>query len=585
MNHRRNRGASHSSALMLFVRRKEFSVRRRHLLLSPKAYLQSLARCGIGPDVLSHVPMRPRELVATFVLFFVGFACDDARNSPMPPDAAEAAASAARPQNDSRPAMTAALPTLPHQEIDKQSIDAALEGSSKPNIVFMMADNLGYGDVGAYGGGELRGAPTPRIDQLASEGLRLTQFLVEPGCTPSRAATMTARYSIRLGLSLVIVPGTPNTMQDGEFTMGELLRDAGYHTAYYGKWHLGTEDQSLPHNQGFDEFYGIPNTTDETLYVIRSSTAKVPLPPGFEQPQIIAANRGEQVRDVKPYDIAARRQIDVELADKATAYIEGHAKGDKPFFLFVAWTRPHYPNVTSEAFTGASRIGDYGDSLMELDHNTGRVLDAIDAAGVREETLVVFMSDNGPMSYSVWPDAGSSGPFRGELGDPTEGSIRTIGMLRWPGKIAPRVSNEMFSTMDFMPTFARVVGQPMPSDRPIDGVDQADFVLGLKDKSNRNALITFTGDQLQAVRWNQFRYYTVDITPAVGGVQRLSGLLGSYRQTHYPLIFNIERDLREEMPVSGYSGWVAGHFMAVIQQYRATLKDHPNPPAPNLAHF
>ena len=128
--------------------------------------------------------------------------------------------------------------------------------SQKPNIVFMMADNLGYGDVGVYGGGELRGAPTPRIDTLAAEGLRLTQFLVEPGCTPSRAATMTGRYSIRSGLSLVLVPGTPNTLQDEEVTLGELMKSVGYATAYYGKWHLGVQDFSLPHNQGFDEFYG-----------------------------------------------------------------------------------------------------------------------------------------------------------------------------------------------------------------------------------------------------------------------------------------------------------------------------------------
>ncbi len=129
----------------------------------------------------------------------------------------------------------------------------------KPNIVFMMADNLGYGDVGAYGGGELRGAPTPSIDSLAREGLRLTQFLVEPGCTPSRAATMTGRYSIRSGLSLVIVPGTTNTLAAQEVTMAEIMKSVGYDTAYYGKWHLGSASESLPNNKGFDEFYCIRN--------------------------------------------------------------------------------------------------------------------------------------------------------------------------------------------------------------------------------------------------------------------------------------------------------------------------------------
>ena len=460
---------------------------------------------------------------------------------------------------------------------------ASAEG--KPNIVFMMADNLGYGDVGIYGGGELRGAPTPRIDSLAREGLRLTQFLVEPGCTPSRAATMTGRYSIRSGLSLVIVPGTPNTLSAEEVTMGEIMKSVGYDTAYYGKWHLGSENESLPHNQGFDEFYGIPNTTDETLYVPTSTENNAPLPAGFSEPSIIRGNAGSEIERVKPYNFDTRRQIDVELADMSVDFIERHADSDSPFFLFVAWTRPHYPNLTSPEFEGASRIGVYGDSLMELDHNTGRVVDAIEKAGLTDETIVVFMSDNGPMRTNTWPDSGSAGPFRGELGDPLEGSIRTIGMIRWPGQIKPGVSNEMFSTMDFLPTFARIVDANMPNDRPIDGVDQLDFLLGNQLQSNREHLITFTGDQLQALRWRQFRYYLVDVVPSGFGASRQEGLAGTYKRLHYPLIYNIEADPREEFNINTTRGWVAGHAMRIIGEYLHTLEDHPNPPAPNLVNF
>ncbi len=455
----------------------------------------------------------------------------------------------------------------------------------KPNIVFMMADNLGYGDVGVYGGGELRGAPTPRIDTLAGEGMRMSQFLVEPGCTPSRAATMTSRYSIRSGLSLVIVPGTQNTLAAEEVTMAEMVKSVGYDTAYYGKWHLGTQPESLPHNQGFDEFYGIPNTTDETLYVPTSKGTRSPLPDGFNEPSIIQGKAGGKLENVKPYNYETRRTIDVELANKSVDFIKQHAKNDNPFFLFVAWTRPHYPNYTSVEFEGASRIGIYGDSLMELDHNTGLVLDAIDKAGLKSNTIVVFMSDNGPMRTNTWPDSGSAGPFRGELGDPLEGSIRTIGMIRWPGKIRSGTSNEMFSTMDFMPTFARIVGAKMPEDRPIDGVDQLDFLLGKQTKSNRQHLITFTGNQLQAVRWNQYRYYLIDPVPSGFGASRQEGLAGSYRNLHYPLIYNIEADPREEFNMNTQRGWVAGHAMKVIGEYLQTVKDHPNPPAPNLTNF
>ncbi len=459
------------------------------------------------------------------------------------------------------------------------------EAATKPNIVFMMADNLGYGDVGVYGGGQLRGAPTPRIDKLAREGLRLTQFLVEPGCTPSRAATMTGRYSVRSGLSLVIVPGTPNTLSAEEVTIAEVLGAVGYDTAYYGKWHLGTQEESLPHRQGFDDFYGIPNTTDETLYVPTSAQSHAPLPAGFAQPSIIQARVGGSVENVKPYDFETRRTIDVELADRAVEFIRKHGDDPDPFFLFVAWTRPHYPNYTTPAFEGKSRIGVYGDSLMEMDHNTGRVLDALDQAGLREDTIVVFMSDNGPMRTSTWPDSGSAGPFRGELGDPLEGSIRTIGMIRWPGKIAVGESNEMFSIMDFMPTFARIAGAKMPDDRPIDGVDQTDFLLGGQESSNREHLITFTGDQLQAVRWRQFRYYLVDVTSTGIGASRQEGLAGAYRPLHYPLIFDIEADPREEFNANVYRGWVAGHASRIIGEYLQSLAKHPNPPAPNLTNF
>ena len=464
-------------------------------------------------------------------------------------------------------------------------ITSSIYAADKPNIVFMMADNLGYGDVGVYGGGEVRGMPTPRIDEFANEGIRFSQFLVEPGCTPSRAATMTGRYSVRSGLSLVIVPGTSNTLADSEVTMAEILKEVGYDTAYYGKWHLGTEEQSLPHRQGFDKFYGIPNTTDETLYVPTSSEAKVSLPEGFLVPQIIQARAGGKVENVKPYNIESRKIIDKELADKSVFYIKKHAKSDKPFFLFVAWTRPHYPNDTTPEFEGKSRIGKYGDSVMEMDHNTGRVLDAIEETGISKNTIVVFMSDNGPMNDSVWPDSGSPGPFRGELGDPLEGSIRTIGMIRWPEKIQPRVTNEMFSTMDFMPTFAKIAGAKLPSDRPIDGVDQTDFLLGQKKTSNREHLLTFTGDQLQAVRWNQFRYYLVDVIQSGTGASRQGGLAGVYRPLHYPLIYNIERDPREEHNINVFSGWVTGHAMKLISEYQQSVRKYPNPPAPNLTHF
>src|SRR5215211_6036759 len=195
------------------------------------------------------------------------------------------------------------------------STPAAAQQPQKPNILFILADNIGYGDLGAYGGGELRGAPTPRIDQLAAESFRLTQFLVEPGCTPSRAALMTGRYSIRSGLSLVAVAGSPISLPATEITMAEMLRDAGYATAMFGKWHLGAPPYSLPQHKGFDVFYGIPpsDTWDAFLVIPQgrqTRTLEIPLDQG---PQIVEAMRGEPLRTVKPYTAEVRRDIDWEL--------------------------------------------------------------------------------------------------------------------------------------------------------------------------------------------------------------------------------------------------------------------------------
>ena len=246
---------------------------------------------------------------------------------------------------------------------------SAQSQQQKPNILFILADNIGYGDIGVYGGGELRGAPTPRIDQLAAEGLRLTQFLVEPACTPSRAALMTGRYSIRSGLSLVAVEGTAISLPATEITMAEMLREAGYATAIFGKWHLGAEPYSQPQNKGFDEFYGIPPAVTWDAFLMipqgrQTKTLDIPLDRG---PQIVEAKRGEPLRTVKPYTEEVRREIDWELVDRGTDFIKRQKAAGKPFFLYLPISRTHFPNLPSKRFERQSRIGQFGDSLMEGD--------------------------------------------------------------------------------------------------------------------------------------------------------------------------------------------------------------------------
>jgi arylsulfatase len=467
----------------------------------------------------------------------------------------------------------------------------------KPNILFILADNTGYGDIGVYGGGELRGAPTPRIDQFAAEGLRLTQFLVEPACTPSRAALMTGRYSIRSGLSLVAVEGTDISLPAKEITMAEMLREAGYATAIFGKWHLGAQIYSQPQNKGFDEFYGIPPAVSWDAFLMipqgrRTKTLDIPLDKG---PQIVETKRGEPLKAVKPYTAEVRREIDWELADRGIDFMRRQKAAGKPFFLYLPISRTHYPNLPSKRFEGQSRIGQFGDSLMEGDAIVGRMLDALDEQGLARDTIVVFASDNGPDGPGVrtfggdMQDMGSSGPYRGALGDVSEGSIRTAAIIRWPERIRPRSSYAMFSIMDFFPTFARLAGGNVPDDRPIDGVDQSDLLLGRSESGRREHLLTFVGPELVAARWKQFRAYFVDVAPGrsgEGGATLLGGVGNSAAPMNgYPKVFNIESDLREEHDIGAMYEWVIGPVLKAVEEYKASLAKSPNPPAANMTRF
>jgi len=469
------------------------------------------------------------------------------------------------------------------------AISASASAQSKPNVVIMLGDNVGYGDIGAYGAGEVRGMPTPRIDSIAAQGLRLTQYLVEPGCTPSRAALMTGRLSVRAGLSAVIVGGTPNTLQAKEVTLGKLFKSQGYATAIAGKWHLGGSEQSWPVRQGFDEYrVGVLETTDGTLY--REAMQRTGLPEAAiaaAEPYIWEGDAKQGLKKVRPYTVDYRRQIEGDIAKASVEFIQSQAKAKQPFFLYVGWTHTHYPTLPAPEFAGKSRIGAYGDAIMELDHRTGEVLDAIKAAGIEDNTIVLWISDNAaaPTSGPFDSRPGSNGPFRGELGDALEGSIRTVGMVKWPGRIAPRVSNEMVSVHDWFPTLASIIGAKVPADRPMDGIDQSAFLTGKQPKSKRESLITIIGEEVAAVRWREFRIYPKQFVASPGN-PAMYGLAGIRLEGNgFPAIFNIEADPREEVNVLGTSAWVIGPYLKVVGEYLKSLEKYPNPRAVNMTQF
>jgi arylsulfatase len=450
------------------------------------------------------------------------------------------------------------------------SLTAALSGDTAlaqiadderaPNILFMLVDNLGYGELGVYGGGATRGAATPRIDQFASEGLRLTNMNTEPQCTPSRSAILTGRFAIRSGTYAVPFGGVADGLTQWEVTMAESLSAAGYATALYGKWHLGSQGGRFPSDQGFDEWYGIPRTTDEALWPSAVGYSSDIMPPE----QMMEGRKGEKSRELGVYDIEQRRLIDAEITRRTIDFMERQTQAAKPFFVFASITQPHLPTLPNPAFAGRTGNGDWADMLAEMDHNVGEMLDAVDRLGIGDDTIVIFMSDNGPEFTRPWD--GWSGPWRGQYFTAWEGGIRVPFMIRWPGKIpAGRVSDEIVHEVDLFPTFARFAGADVPTDRPIDGVDQSPFFLGESDKSSREAIPIWCADRLQAVKWRNFKvhfyFQETMVSPPV--------------QLALPLLINLYTNPKEDEDETTPDSWVIGPVLKVVSAFEESVKAHP----------
>jgi arylsulfatase A-like enzyme len=369
-------------------------------------------------------------------------------------------------------------------------LSSTVVAKEQPNIVLVFMDNFGWGEPGFNGGGIVRGAATPRMDQIAAEGLRLTNFNVEVQCTPSRSALMTGRYAIRSGNGSVPLGEGVYGLVQWEVTLAEMLADAGYATAMFGKWHLGRTKGRFPTDQGFDEWYGVPNSTDESVYSSLEGFAES----GVTETYVLEAKKGNTPKKVRPYRLDYRPLIDRDLTDKAKDFMQRQAAAGKPFFVYLPYTATHFPTMPHPDFVGKSGNGPWGDLLMQIDSYTGELLDTLDELGVADNTIFIFTADNGPEALSAGETSltvetavhGSAGPWRSSLFTGYEGALRVPFAMRWPNKIKPGgVSDEIVHAMDIYPTLAKVAGAKVPEDRLIDGVDVADFLLGKKDKSGR----------------------------------------------------------------------------------------------------
>jgi arylsulfatase len=439
----------------------------------------------------------------------------------------------------------------------------------QPNVVLVFMDNFGYGELGVYGGGITRGGPTPRIDTLATEGMRLTNFNVEAQCTPSRAAIMTGRYAVRSGNGSVPLDTPLYGLTQWEYTMAEMFSDAGYATAMFGKWHLGQTEGRYPTDQGFDEWYGIPNSSDESFWTYSPYFQEGTHPAAIYE-QVLDGRKGSVPHKVKVYDKQARLEMDGEITAKAIDFIRRKVGEGTPFFAFLPFTQTHGPVKPSAEFKGVTGNGPWADVLVQTDTYVGRLLDTIDELGIADNTIFIFTADNGPEMTSG--AQGWGGPWRGSYFTGLEGSLRVPFIARWPNRIpAGAVSNEIVHEMDLFATFANLVGGRVPDDRMIDSIDQSDFFLGKQEDSNREGIVVYVGNDIYGVKWRNWKMMFKEVARGTDSV------------VTYPLprFHNLYVDPKEEYGLTDESIanlWVRWPAGQVLTDHLVSLKEEPPVP-------
>lgn len=438
--------------------------------------------------------------------------------------------------------------------------------ADRPNVIYFQVDNLGYGELGCYGGGVLRGADTRRIDQFAQEGFQLLNFAPEAQCTPSRAALMTGRYAIRTGNHTVAAAGADSGIVAWERTMGDLFSAAGYATMCMGKWHIGDRDGSWPTDHGFDEWYGPPHSYDECMW------EKDPwyVPGRDPESYLLEGLKGQKVNEAEKLTYDGKRNIDVEYQRRAFRFMEESTAADRPFLLYFNHSLMHLPVVPRDEYRGKSAQGDWADCLLQLDGDFGALLDKLEQLGISDNTIVVFAGDNGNEEQLL--HRGTAGFFEGSYFTGMEAALRTPCIARWPGKIAAgRKSDQIVHITDWFVTLAAMAGLPVPDDRMIDGVDQTPFLSGEQEHSNREGFIYWNGDKLYGVKWQNFKLVLVEqkysTDPALP--------LGS------PHIINLMTDPKEREPYNQvyYHTWTMAHFGRLLKQFQLSVQREPLIPA------
>lgn len=458
------------------------------------------------------------------------------------------------------------------------SLPCVVQAGGQPNILLVLTDNTGWGDWGPYGGGELRGAPSPRIDALAAEGMTLLNFNTEPQCTPSRSALMTGRFAIRSGNQSIPIGVPYYGLVPWEETIAESLSAKGYRTGIFGKWHLGNSSKRYPTDQGFDEWYGIANSNDEAywhedelLHQVTTGQDAQLLIKG-RQPQVLNARKGGKVDAVKPFDLEAKRLLDLEITQKTIQFMQRANKSGAPFFAYVPMSAMHFPSNPAPAFAGRSGHGEYTDMLVQTDELLGRMLDALTEMGIADNTIVIFTADNGAES----PDNGNgqyngwTGPWAGTYFTALEGGIRAPFIARWPKHIpAGRRSNEIVHLVDIFPTLANIADAAIPNDRPIDGLDMTAFFTGKSKQSGREFFPIYVGNDLYAMKWRDWKVHFIWQASKYSPKQVYST---------FPKLVNLKQDPREaRQAAEPYNTW-AQFMMRPLIGFQMSAKKFPHVP-------
>ena len=440
----------------------------------------------------------------------------------------------------------------------------------KPNIIIIFTDDQGYQDLGSYGSPDIK---TPRIDQMAREGMRFTDFYVASSvCSASRAALLTGCYPQRVGVQGVFFPNGGGGLNPGHVTIAEILDSAGYATAAVGKWHLGDLPEYLPTNQGFNSYYGIPYSNDmfpaldmkysdachwrEGYSVERIMEESEMQINKWGRPQLLKSKvplmRGEECVEFP----ADQTTLTKRYTEESMKFIENSVNDDKPFFLYLAHTMPHIPIFTTEEFEGKSEAGLYGDCIEEIDYYTGKILDQLKELGIEENTIVVFTSDNGPWLGVGKENEGRAHPlFEGKFTS-FEGGMRVPFIVRWPAAVpAGATSNELGASIDLLPTLANIAGAELP-DKELDGKDITDLWKGTEGAVTPHEYY-FMVHQGHAVRSGNWKYhekmrYTVTKEP-----NRIEG----------PALYNLKEDI-------GESENVIDQYPDVAERLAKALDDH-----------